>query len=120
MKLRKVVWIASWIIGCGLLVFLSIPKYQLFQCRSTQSEAKAWLQHLYEAEKFYYAHHQEYASLEMLISAGLVKSDRIHYVYQTKQYDARHFQIIATYQNDIWSVDQTGEIKAIYDACKSR
>ena len=100
-----------------VLAFIAWPKFELFKCRATQSEAKAWLQHLYEAEKFYFAHHQEYASLEMLLKEGLVKSREIHYSYETQAYDVKHFIIIAKSKNDVWSIDQTGEIKSIQNAC---
>lgn len=105
------------ILALFVLAFLAWPKFELFQCRATQSEAKAWLQHLYEAEKFYYAHHQEYASLEMLLKEGLVKSREIYYTYETQSHDSKHFVIVAKNKNDLWSIDQTGEIKSIQNAC---
>ncbi|MES2504286.1 MAG: hypothetical protein V4534_05345 [Myxococcota bacterium] len=105
------------LVGLAVLAYIAWPKYELFQCRSRQSEAKAWLKHLYEAEKYYFAHHQEYASIEMLLKEGLVKSREIHYIYETQSHDSKHFVIIAKNNNDIWSIDQTGEIKSIHNAC---
>lgn len=119
MAMRSLKWT---IIGVTvfILIFISWPKFQLFQCRSTQSEAKAWLYHLYEAEQFYFAHHHSYASLEMLIQEGLVKSSEKNYTYKTSHYDDKRFVIQATAKNlhdDSWTVDQTGTIRAEFDAC---
>lgn len=110
------------LIGLGVcaLAFLSWPKFELFQCRSLQSEAKAQLWHLYEAEKFYYAYHHTYTSLETLIQEGLVKSSEKNYTYQTVHHDTKQFQIIAigkTLLSDRWVVDQAGDIRALQNAC---
>ena len=102
------------------LAFISWPKLELFQCRSIQSEAKAALSHLYEAEKFYYARHYSYTSLEMLIQEGLIKSNEKNYTYKTTQHDDKNFEIIATAKNlrqDSWAINQTGEIRSIINAC---
>ena len=107
-------------LGICILTFIAWPKFELFQCRSTQSEAKAQLNHLYEAEKFYYAYHHTYTSLEILIQEGLVKSNEKNYTYTTSHHDAKNFELIATGKsliNDRWAVDQTGEIRALYNAC---
>ncbi len=102
------------------LAFISWPKFELFQCRSVQSEAKAQLNHLYEAEKFYYAHHHSYTSLEMLIQEGLIKSNEKNYTYKTSHYDDKKFELIATAKSlreDTWAIDQTGDIRSIKNAC---
>ena len=119
MRVRSLKWALIALITLALL-YMSWPKFELFQCRSVQSEAKAWLTHLYEAEKFYYAHHHQYASLEMLLQKGLVKSSEKNYTYHTFQYDTQSFEMRAISKNldhDIWSVNQTGKIRAIHDAC---
>lgn len=102
------------------LTFISWPKFELFQCRSVQSEAKAILNHLYEAEKFYYAHHHSYTSLEMLIQEGLIKSNEKNYTYKSVSYDDKRFEIVAIAKNlkqDSWSINQTGDIQSIINAC---
>ena len=116
---RSLKWV---LIGIGILAlaFISWPKFELFQCRSIQSEAKAELNHLYEAQKFYYAYHHTYASLETLIQEGLVKSTEKNYTYKTIHSDQKTFKITATGKtlvSDIWEVDQTGEIRALQNAC---
>src|SRR3989338_1914183 len=115
MRLRFFKWalVAS---GLCLLAYLSWPQFELFQCRSIQSEAKAQLNHLYEAERFYYAYHQSYTSLETLISEGLIKSSEKNYAYKTTEHSQKTFKITATGKtlvSDIWEVDQSGEIRAL-------
>ena len=119
MTLRLLKWtLFGLAIAC--LAIISWPKFELFRCRSIQSEAKAQLSHLYEAEKFYFAHHHSYASLEMLIQKGLIRSNEKNYSYNTVRYDDKNFEIIATAKSlkqDIWAIDQTGNIQSITNAC---
>ncbi|MBH1989334.1 MAG: hypothetical protein I8H75_06010 [Myxococcaceae bacterium] len=119
---RSLKWTVSGLI-VFILVFISWPKYELFQCRSKQSEAKAWLSHLYQAEKFYYAHHQHYVSLETLIEQSLVKSNDLNYTYKTVFANGHAFELQAIAKNldeDTWTVNQSGKLVARFDACSVR
>jgi hypothetical protein len=116
---RSLKWTLATLTIAGL-AFISWPKLALFKCRSIQSEAKVGLNHLYEAEKFYYARHHSYTSLEMLIQEGLIKSNEKNYTYKTSHHDDKNFEIIATAKNlreDTWSINQNGEIRSIINAC---
>lgn len=125
MKRRSKITNLLIILGLSVLAYLAWPKFELFQCRSIQSEAKAWLHHLYEAEKFYFAHNRIYTSLETLLEEGLVNSNEIHYTYDVQIFDSKRLLIVATSKEllgnkkDIWSIDQNGEIKSIQNACLS-
>ncbi|MEI6804986.1 MAG: hypothetical protein WCK49_00580 [Myxococcaceae bacterium] len=116
---RLLKWTLASIIVTGL-IFISWPKFEAFQCRSIQSEAKAQLSHLYEAEQFYFAHHHSYTSLEMLIQEGLIKSNEKNYTYKTSYYDDKTFEIVATSKTlnqDVWSINQADRLQSIKNAC---
>lgn len=118
-KLKKI----SLFLGLCLLAYLVWPKYERFQCKSQQSEAKAWLIHLYEAEQYHFAKQGKYISLEELRKENLIPEKKGSYEYSSHIKSDKSFQIQATshdnaqFPDDIWAIDQFGKVQAISDAC---
>ncbi len=107
----------------GVLTLLTVPYFKQFQCRSRQSEARMELTNLYQAEKLYHATHQRYADLETLGKLGLIMMKGKYYSFEIIQIKENSFHINALAQKksftklDSWSIDQTGQLKHLQNAC---
>lgn len=122
---------ASWlelaaIVSLALsLVAITIPKFERFECRSKQSEAKFELAQIHAAQKLHYGSFGRYVSLEELASRSRIKPRAKYYNYQTRgDMTANKFTIEARGKDgsqvagDIWAVDQDKNIEHEHNACE--
>lgn len=103
------------ILSCILaaLTLLTVPYFKRFQCLAKQSEARMKLTNLHQAQKLYHATHQK---LDITPKGK-------YYRFEISRTGEKLFAINALSKKesfttlDSWSIDQTGTLKHLQNAC---
>ena len=112
----------------GVLAALAVPKFQSFQAKAKQSEAKSNLSHIYTLEQSYYGDQDKYSSV--LTEIGFSLQGRVRYNYTAglvgagflATATATSFSVISADcgKFDIWTIDQAKSLKISYDCVTGR
>jgi len=113
----------------GLLAALAVPRFQSFQAKARQSEAKNNLSHIYTLAQSYYGEHDDFRAatlndLGFVVQGGGTGSKGGRYNYAWTPGDST-FLASATAKKSIvpgctlldgWSIDQTKDLKPTLDS----
>ena len=106
------------------LVVMTVPRYQIFQCRAKQSEARFELARIHSAEKLYYAKYGRYVAFEELLKRErILPNDRFYRYESAADLTANTFLIQAEgrsgtqVEGDVWTVDQEKKLVNSHNVC---
>lgn len=109
----------------GVLAALAVPKFQSFQAKAKQSEAKSNLSHIYTLEQSFYGDQDKYSSDKAAI--GFQLQGHVRYAYSivlansdsefTATAEAVNNRIISAdcSNKDKWTINQVKAMKLVYD-----
>ncbi|MDP2340879.1 MAG: hypothetical protein Q8O67_07980 [Deltaproteobacteria bacterium] len=107
----------------AVLVAVAVPNFVKFGCRSKQSEAKSNLKALYIAEQSYRGERDAFTA--SFADLGFTPQGyKLRYRYVVGDVDGdRAFTAFAisteqTFEGDVWSIDDKGELSHLEDACR--
>ncbi len=126
----------------GILAALAVPRFQTFQAKARQSEAKVNLAHMYTLQSSYYGDNTTYAALGTTIGPGACTADnplgfkltdcsKVRYSYTTTLANATAFTAQAVNSsatarvnpscavNDTWTIDQVKNLQNTVNAITS-
>jgi prepilin-type N-terminal cleavage/methylation domain-containing protein len=124
----------------GILAALAVPRFQTFQAKARQSEAKVNLAHIYTLQSSYYGDNTTYVSLGTTIGPGACTQDnplgfkltdcsKVRYSYTTPAANATTFTAQAINSsitarvnpscpgvNDTWTINQLKDLQNTVNA----
>ena len=113
----------------GVLAALAVPKFQSFQAKAKQSEAKSNLSHIYTLEQSYYGDQDKYSSV--LADIGFSLQGHVRYGYSVLASGANLEAFVATAlatnnniiasgcpNQDKWEINQLKQLYLRYDCVK--
>jgi type IV pilus assembly protein PilA len=110
----------------GILAAIAIPNFLKFACRAKASEAKAILKMVVHAQETYKAENDTYLggpSAELKIMGAIV-SGKERYTYSLPEATPTTYQATALghgdMATDLWTVNESAEIKNAISLCQSQ
>ena len=128
----------------GVLAALAVPRFQSFQAKARQSEAKTNLSHIYTLEQSYYGDHDTFDDVTAIgLVGGTTQScavanqigffpqpcAKVRYQYVVASADTQIFRATATSPGtkvvpgctvsgttDTWTIDETKDLQVTVDA----
>ena len=107
----------------GVLAALAVPKFQSFQAKAKQSEAKSNLSHIYTLEQSYYGDQDKYSAL--LTDIGFTLQGHIRYGYTASLVGTGFLATATATSNTIissscdfpdkWTIDQDKKLTLVSD-----
>ncbi len=113
----------------GILAALAVPRFQSFQAKAKQTEAKNNLSHIYTLEQTYYGDNDAYTAV--LADIGFRVQGKTKYNYAVTQASASTFRAQATAttadiimsrcgQLDTWAIDDQKALTNVIDCTKQQ
>lgn len=122
----------------GILAALAVPKFQSFQAKARQSEAKNNLSHLYTLQMSYYGDNDTYVAVAKIgvdactatneIGFRVTPCNKVRYNYDSTggqtftatATSGSKIQIVAgCADTDVWTINQDKDLKVTKDAVKT-
>ncbi len=109
----------------GILAALAVPRFQVFQAKAKQSEAKNNLSHIYTLEESYFGDNDMYGTIAQIgfnVTAGAMQ----RYTYTVVGASATAFMgqanngmISANCTTDMWTINETKALVNNTPTCSS-
>lgn len=112
--------IVALVLHLASLPAIAVPRFEKFQCRSKQSEAKSNLKALFVAEEVFRSEQDRYSTSFDEIQF-VPRGQKLRYEYRVVEAGPRSFRAEATGTGDMagdrWIVDENNQVKNLESVC---